>query len=187
MPEDNLGLDESRIRLLRHGPDVQFKSFRRAAIPDVDVPGNMLHVRPVGALGRNEVPASESSWIAVLMRQARTDEEEPHCVYVPTDDGQDPIYVYFARVLRLGEVGFFPDESIQVAEVVWARRAQQDTETMLWSINTNDPTNVDYTEPFVPIDDVIPVAVAKDPSSNYIWVLNCRISRHLDAILNVSV
>ena len=50
---DNFDLDESRIRLLRNGPDVQFKSFRRAAIPDVDVPGNMLHVRPVGALGRN--------------------------------------------------------------------------------------------------------------------------------------
>ena len=48
-------------------------------------------------------------------------------------------------------------------------------------------TNVDYTEPFVPIDDVIPVAMAKDPSSNYIWVLNCRISRHLDAILYVSL
>ena len=70
-----------------------------------------------------------------------------------------------------------------MAEVVWAGRAQQDTETMLWSINTNDPTNVDYTEPFVPIDDIIPVVVAKDPSSNYIWVLKCRIFRHLDAIL----
>ena len=92
----------------------------------------MLHVRPVGALGRNEVPASESSWIAlVLMRQARTDEEEPHCVYVRKYDGQDSIYAYFARVLRLGEVGFFRDESIQVAEVVWARKSQQDTKTLL--------------------------------------------------------
>ena len=72
MPEDALGLDESRIRLLRHGPDVQFKSFRRTAIPDVDVPGNMLHVRQVGALGRNEVPASESSWIAVLTKKSHT-------------------------------------------------------------------------------------------------------------------
>ena len=187
MPEDNFGLDESRIRLLRHSPDHQFKYFRRAAILDVDVSSKMLHVRPVGALGRNIVPASQSSLIAVFMKQAQIDEEEPHCVYVPTDNGQDPIYVYFAIFLRLGEVGFIPDESIQVTEVVWAKKDQKDTETMLWSIKTNDPTNVVYTKPFVPIDDVIPVAVAKDASSNYIWVLNCRISRHLDSNLNVIV
>ena len=131
MPEDNLGLDESRIRLLRYGPDVQFKFFRRAAIADEDVPGNMLHVRPVGALGRNEVPASESSWITVLMRQARTDEEELHCLRTNRRWTRSYSRLFFARVLRLGEVGFFPDESIQVAEVVWTRRAQQDTETLV--------------------------------------------------------
>ena len=46
MPKDNMAIDEERIRLLRNGPDTRFRTFRRAAIPDVDVPGNLLHVRP---------------------------------------------------------------------------------------------------------------------------------------------
>ena len=33
------------FRLLRNEPNTHFRTFRRAAIPDVDVPGNLLHVR----------------------------------------------------------------------------------------------------------------------------------------------
>ena len=62
--------------------------FLRAAIPDVYVPGNLLHVRPAEARSRNEEPNTESSWVAVLVRQstARRYTEEPHCVHMAAEE-----------------------------------------------------------------------------------------------------
>ena len=85
----------------------------------------MLHIRPLGAQPR-DMP--DSSWVAVLFRHPITGERESHLLHHPTTLDEDPIFLYFARVLalRLGEVSLLVDEPMQVAEVVWAKRAQRD-------------------------------------------------------------
>ena len=92
-------------------------------VPDVDVPGNLLYIRLSGDQTRIDDPVTESSWIAVVVRQPRSDREEPHCVYMPSTESEDPMYVYFGRVKRLDEVTLLSDNLLQVTEVLWARQA----------------------------------------------------------------
>ena len=52
----------------------------------------------------------------------------------------------------------------------------------MWVVR-EESSNINTDEPFVPVDDAIPVAVAQDATDNTIWILHCRVSRHIDAIL----
>ena len=131
---------------------------------------------------RNEEPNTESSWIAVLVLQTWRDTEVPHCVHMAAEELEDPMYVYFGKVVRLCAVSLLTDDPIQVAEVFWAKQSLLDQATSMWVIST-EPTNANTDEPFVPIHGVIPVAVAKDTSDHTVWILNCRVSRHVEAII----
>ena len=180
MPLSHSHISDDRIGLLRHGPNIQFRSFRRAVVPDVDIPGRMLHIRPLGAQPRDMPLVTDSSWVAVLFRHPSTGEREPHLLHHPTTLDEDPIFLYFARMLRLGEVNLLVDEPMQVAEVVWAKRARLDKETCLWVLDMVEE-NISREERYVPVDDLIPVAVAID--NQQLWILNFRAARQVDACL----
>ena len=180
MPLFHSHISDDRIGLLRHGPNNQFRSLRRAVVPDVDIPGRMLHIRPLGAQPRDMPLVTDSSWVAVLFRHPSTGEREPQLLHHPTTLDEDPIFLYFARVLRLGEVSLLVDEPMQVAEVVWAKRARLDKETCLWVVDMVEE-NISREERYVPVDDLIPVAVAID--NQQLWILNFRAARQVDACL----
>lgn len=48
-PHNNIGIHEERFKLSRQGPENKFRTFQWAVVPDIDVPGNLLHIRPVTA------------------------------------------------------------------------------------------------------------------------------------------
>ena len=102
MPVYHVHISDDRIGLPRHVPNIQFRSFRRAVVPDVDILGRRLYIRPLGAQLRDMPLETDSFCVAVLFRHPSTGKREPYLLHHPTTLDEDPICLYFSRGLWLG-------------------------------------------------------------------------------------